>query len=245
MDLVSLQGDRMNTVFKYWLQVWFLLALAAGIAAAALWNRVPAWVGIVRVPWQIVLVLLVTLAVLYPVTATGAKMQDRWAQDAPITLDGLAYMPYAERSEEGQTFSVAGDYYAVHWLRQSVEGTPVLLEAHTSEYRWGNRIANYTGYPAIVGWNWHQRQQRPTMTEQVWARVGDITTAYNSPFMDDALEVFARYDVDLVVVGGLERALYSPAGISKFQQMAALGQLTLIYDYQGTQIYRVEKEMLP
>ena len=42
-----------------------------------------------------------------------------------------------------------------------------------------------------------------------------------------------------VVVGPLERAYYEPAGLDKFEQMAAAGLLDTVYSNQEVTIYKV------
>ena len=55
-------------------------------------------------------------------------------------------------------------------------GSPVIVEANTPEYRWGNRFTIYTGLPGVVGWNWHQRQQRAVVpSEWVTERIDEIS----------------------------------------------------------------------
>lgn len=248
VELVVLRGDisRMNTVFKFYLQVWFLLATAA--AAALLWVA-QAQRSAARTPallWRVALGGLIFLAALYPLTATQAKITDRWAQQAPVNLDGMVYMPYAQTSLQGTTFTLDDDYHALRWLRDNVEGTPTMLEGRAPrEYLWGGRVSVYTGYPSVVGWNWHQRQQRPWQSMEVWARVDAVNQAYNAPTMADALTLFDRYNVDMVIVGGLERAVYAPEGIAKFEEMARMGYLTPVFQTGETTIYRVEQDAIP
>jgi uncharacterized membrane protein len=158
----------------------------------------------------------------------------------------MVYMPYAQTSLQGTTFTLDDDYHALRWLRDNVEGTPTMLEGRAPrEYLWGGRVSVYTGYPSVVGWNWHQRQQRPWQSMEVWARVDAVNQAYNAPTMADALTLFDRYNVDMVIVGGLERAVYAPEGIAKFEEMARMGYLTPVFQTGETTIYRVEQDAIP
>ena len=77
----------------------------------------------------------------------------------------------------------------------------------------------YTGLPGVVGWNWHQRQQRVFTSTWVEVRVAEIGSFYNA--VDDQLteDFLKRYDVQYIVVGQLERAAYSPEGIAKFERL--------------------------
>jgi hypothetical protein len=99
---------------------------------------------------------------LYPPLAARAKILDRFSQEAqPHTLDGMAYMDKAQYFDNNRDMKLAQDKAAIRWMLEYVEGSPVILEGNTPGYRWGNRFAIYTGLPAVMGWDWHQRVRRP------------------------------------------------------------------------------------
>jgi uncharacterized membrane protein len=211
VEVVRLTGDigRMNTVFKFYLQVWTLFSIAA--AAAFAWSLVetPRWQPGLAAAWRVAGVLLVSGAALYPLTATPAKIRDRMAAEAPHTLDGMAYMRYAVYHDQGGQIDLAEDYDAIRWLQDNVEGSPVIVEANLPEYRWGSRMTIYTGLPGVLGWNWHQRQQRPLVAgDPVTRRALDLADFYTTPSAERALEFLEEHDVRYVVVGGLERLYF-------------------------------------
>lgn len=221
VELVVLRGDigRMNTVFKFYLQAWTLLAISSGAALAWLYPAVqeewwPKW----RAGWQIVMVMLLTGAALFTLTATADKIRDRMSDQAPHTLDGMAYMAFSTYNENGHEMHLDQDARAIQWVQDHVKGSPVIVEANTPEYRWGSRYTIYTGLPGVVGWNWHQRQQRAiTPSEWVTQRVEAIGQFYTTATREDVLGFLEKYDVGYIVVGQLERALYTGPGIDKFE----------------------------
>jgi len=250
VELFRLQGDigRMNTVFKFYLQAWTLLALSAGTALfwiiPAAWEmetspvegeenlRVPAARRVLgdNLVWQVALLVLVSGALLFPVMAGADKMTDRMTAAAPHTLDGMAYMDYAVYNQEEKDMDLSQDARAIRWMQENVQGSPVIVEANTSEYRWGTRFTIYTGLPGVVGWNWHQRQQRAVTSDSwVFERVDAVGDFYNSQNVESAKEFLIKYDVSYIVVGQLERAVYHQTGLKKFE------------DYNGTlwhEVYR-------
>lgn len=108
------------------------------------------------------------------------------------------------------------------------------------QYRWGGRFANYTGLPTIIGWPWHQVQQRFDYREQVEERAGHVQLAYETTDVDTAVELMRRYGVSYVVVGELERLNYGEAGLAKFEEMEAAGLLSKAYANEKTSIFRTE-----
>jgi uncharacterized membrane protein len=129
---------------------------------------------------------------------------------------------------------------AIEWIQDNVEGSPVVLEAHMEQYRWGGRIANYTGLPTIIGWPWHQTQQRFAYREQIDQRARHVELIYETTDVDRAVELMKRYGVSYVVVGDLERLNYGARGISKFEEMKKSGLLSKVYANAQTSIFRVE-----
>ena len=181
---------------------------------------------------------LVIGAALYPLLGGIAKIKDRMAMDAPHTLDGMAYMAYAEYMDYGTTFDLSQDYKAIRWMQDNVVGSPVIVEANQVEYHWATRYTVYTGLPGVLGWNWHQRQQRPlTPHDWIYERVDEINMFYDTEDLGFARDFLDKYQVEYIVLGQLERAKYLPEGIEKFK--AAEGVLwEPVYQDQETIIYQ-------
>ena len=172
---------------------------------------------------------------------TKARLADRF-NETPLTLDGTAYMENALHVEQDQKFELAPDLQAMRWLQDNVAGSPVILEAHNEQYRWSGRMAAYTGLPTVLGWPWHQTQQRLGYMEQIPRRAADVAEIYNTTGIARAEEILRRYDVAYVVVGELERIYYREAGLRKFSEMAELGLLRQVYCNLGVVIYRTACE---
>ncbi|MCX6070820.1 MAG: DUF2298 domain-containing protein, partial [Chloroflexi bacterium] len=211
VEVVVAVGDisRMNTVFKFYLQVWEILSIIGGAALAWVVADLARWAAGWRRAWITVLALLVCGAALYPLVAAPAKVRDRWATEAPHTLDGMSFMPYPIYADLGREVSLQEDYRAILWLQDHAQGSPVIVEANIPEYRWGSRFTVYTGLPGVLGWNWHQRQQRAVGGDQVVVeRALDINDFYLTRSVDEAVAFLDRYDVTYIIVGQLERVYF-------------------------------------
>jgi uncharacterized membrane protein len=245
VEIAVLRGDvgRMNTVFKVYVQVWLLWGTCAGVLLAEL--LVPR--GADPSPASAILRRLAmtagTLAWLagltYPLTAIGPRLATRFEGVSIRGLDGEAYLDSASHDEAGRRFRLRDDAELIRWVRAHLQGTPVILEAQTASYRWGGRISAYTGLPTVLGWSWHARQQRAALTEApILRRERDVKTIYDTGSPLEALALLARYRVEYVVVGPLERALYRPEGLAKFDGGDGQGW-TRVYARGDTALYRV------
>jgi YYY domain-containing protein len=242
VELFALHGDigRMNTVFKFYYQAWTFLALssAAGImwlfpAVTTSWNKHVSGV------WQVVLAFLLFGALLYPLTAAQDKIDDRMSPNAPHTLDGMAYMQTSYYSDQNATFDLSQDYDAIKWMQLNVEGSPVIVEGNTVEYKWGTRFTIYTGLPGVVGWNWHERQQRGFLDDSVvWARINEIPVFYNTTDINVALNFLKQYNVKYIIVGQLEEAYYPGDGLTKFSTYDGI-YWKQVFQEKETTIYEV------
>jgi uncharacterized membrane protein len=220
VEVVTVRGDigRQNTIFKFYMQAWLMLAVSAGAALAWILSAFFKWVPGWRIFWQTVMIVLVSGAVLFTVTGTYGKIRDRWIVEAPRTLDAMTFMKYAHFDDFGQRLDLSEDYRAIRWMQDHVEGSPVIVEANCPEYRWCTRFTVYTGLPGVVGWNWHQRQQRVFTSTQVQDRVNEVGDFYNNTNVDAARDFLKKYAVRYIIVGQLEHAAYTPEGLAKFGQ---------------------------
>lgn len=201
--------------------------------------------------------LLAVLA--FPLGATPARLADRF-HPLPATLDGMAYMkettfldassevtrnssaggppgPATGATPRGAAIRASADYEAIQWLLANVQGSPVVLEASIPEYRWGSRVAKYTGLPTVLGWRWHQVQQRGTYAPMVDQRLRDVQTMFDDPSISRVTSLLTKYRVRYIYVGDLERAYYAAAGLAKFDQMTQT--LRPVYRQSDVTIYEV------
>ena len=158
---------------------------------------------------------------------------------SPLTLEGTDYMARAVHWEEGRPVELQWDLEAIRWLQDQVEGSPVVLEAHNEQYRWSSRIANYTGLPTVLGWPWHQIQQRTAYDDAVRDRAAAVREIYNTVSLDQAEELLRQYEVEYIVVGELERIYYSLEGVEKFDQMAAKELISPVFHNRAVKIYQM------
>ena len=232
---------RMNTVFKFYMQVWLILSVVGGVTAVWAWQSIQKK-ETTRKAWLAVLAVLVAAAALYPILATKAKWDVRLNQEAPVTLDGMAFMPFANYNDNGANVPLSFDYEALKWMQNSIAGSPVIAEGYSDNYYRSatNRVAMYTGLPGIIGWSGHQRQQRAILPGQfIDRRIQDVHTLYNTDQVQEAVNILAKYDVSYIYVGQLEWVYYNPAGLNKFEQMVEMGLLEEVYRNAGTSIYEV------
>ena len=214
--------------------------VAAAAALAWMMNRVQSWrQG--RGWWLGFLTLLLFFASLYPPLAASAKIRDRFATHPGPSLDGWDYMELAPYHDPaGEQYELKWDLEAIRWLLDNVVGSPVILEGHAPEYRWGARYSINTGLPTVLGWNWQQRQQRAAAgDEEVWDRATDIAYIYNEPIPALIEPMLDKYNVRYIIVGPLERAYYLSIGLDKFEQMVSDGSLRAVFQNEGVTIYEV------
>jgi YYY domain-containing protein len=274
VEVLVIKGDisRMNTVFKFYLQVWVLWAIASAVALDQLAGRFQRRIAVRRIAfpepeegtawtpqvaaayegnrrsnagsgsrvWWAVFTLLLAACFLYPLTAAPVRMRDRFPDSSASTLDGTAYMQTSTYFDEGRSVPLDPDRRAMEWLRQNVRGIPTILEASTPLYRWGSRVSIYTGLPSVIGWDWHQKQQRSVLPGQVIERrIQDANAMFTTTDVEQLSYLLDQYDVDYIYVGPLERLYYAGEGINKFDQSSLLW--TPVYENEQVKILKVNK----
>lgn len=218
-------GTRANSTFKLWYAAWTLLSVvaAAGIVEAVRIAPRPSFsAAVVRRAALGLCGVALAAALVYPAYVSFTRTN---GFSGPTTLDGLAYL----RQTDPQ------DYAAARWLNRNVAGAQTVLQADGNSYTLGGRFASWTGLPTLMGWLFHEEQQRGALPA-LMQRDADVRTIYTTTDVATALRLLADYHVQYVVVGPYEQQTYgSGSGLSKFADIG-----TLVYTTgNGTAIYRV------
>ena len=252
VEVIVLGGDvgRQNTVFKFYMQAWMLISVAGGVAFAVVFASSSRWSAWLEGVWYVPLFVLVFIAALFPIMATRARSYDRLDPNLPLTLNGLDYlrsstipMMYTVGVLEGED-----DYQIIRWMQENVQGTPYIMEGRepASEYTWTARVGINTGLPTVLGWRFHQTQQRTFAGLGDWInqREANVNVFYDTEDVETAESILRFYDVEYVIWGGLERATTIPEGVAKFQEMIESGVLGVVYEQGESRIYRVNQAAL-
>jgi uncharacterized membrane protein len=193
------------------------------------------WLGLSgTLLWTAAALVLIGAAAIYPIQAAAARTGNF---TGPHGLDGTAYL-----ASDPLT---AGDPAAIAWLNDSahVSGAPVILEAvdaQGGEYTHFARISAYTGLPTVIGWVGHEWQWRVNWVSQAGhenelnVRPTDVQTIYTSRDPSVVRSLLARYHVEYVYVGGMERQRYPDVNMDQFSAF-----LRVVYRAGGVAIYQV------
>jgi YYY domain-containing protein len=225
--------NRMNTIFKFYFQAWWMWSVVAAFGVAVLWQKLRrGWAWGFRISLLIVLVM----ALAYPVFALPAKTNDfqlnafaenyKAAQAAndPAALQTAARVWTLDGAQLFQT-QYPDDAAAAKWLLNAPEG--VIAEAFnkTSSYTDYSRMSVYSGDPTVLGWWYHEWQWRGNLDNLVSTitdlsckakdsfdprrmRSDDLSCLYETNNWSVASEVINQYNIRYVVVGTLERSDY-------------------------------------
>jgi YYY domain-containing protein len=230
--------ERMNTFFKFSMQIWLCLGIGSALAIGHIWDNLR---GFVKKTWSVLLLTLLLGGSLFLVNGTYSRIQDHqgWiAYQAPT--QSANYIP----TLDGFAFAHAwypGDAEAITWLNAHISGLPIILEAAIPfDYTWYSRISVYTGLPDVMGWAGHEGEQR--YSDQSINRLTDISLMYTTTDHALALELLNYYHVHYIYVGQLEHLAYAAQttiGLDKFDSMVQERSLQVVYRRNGVIIYRV------
>jgi YYY domain-containing protein len=221
-DVFEGQTPRMNTLFKFYYQVWLIWGTVAGYALWVLLRRPRP----VTALWLVPFVVLLAGSLVYPAVVLPRNAPDR-------TLDGTDYIA-RERP---------ADAAAIAWIRANTPGDALVLQAPlTDSYNSTHAlIATATGRPTLIGWRGHQDQWRggqPEVRDSFGERVTDATTIYVTTDVETARGLIDRYGIDYVYVGPAEQEFAAsqgapPEALAKFAEFMGIA-----WSGEGVTIYR-------
>jgi YYY domain-containing protein len=206
-------GWRMNTIFKFYFQVWILFAVAGAYAISSIAFLNNGW----RKSISIVLaVLVIGVGMVYPPFAILDKTNS--FRNIEWTLDGNRF--YEQTNTQ--------DYQAIEYLAALPYGT--VAEAIGGSYSSSGRVSKLSGYPTVLGWPGHELQWRGGGTE-MGSRESDIKLLYETDDWATAMWVLDQNAIKYVFVGPLERSTYQVRE-EKFTK-----NMTVVFQNDGAVIY--------
>jgi YYY domain-containing protein len=207
-------GWRMNTIFKFYYQIWILFSIAASFLVINMFrnqkkgNRIIFWFSAVA---------LIT-GLFYPFFTLRERMSN--IDIGRLSLDGNQYI--AAEEKEAIEFLIDSDYGFVS-------------EAIGGSYSSYGRISKLSGLPTVLGWPGHELQWRGG-TGEIGSREADIEILYSSGDWERTKEIITQYDIRYIYLGDLERNSY-PVHHEKF-----LDNLPIIFNNSKVTIFLAENE---
>jgi len=217
---------RMNTMFKFYYQVWVFMAIASAFGlywVASRWRPMALVGKLARASWWVVCVVLIASSLLYPIAATISFIHHETYEP---TLNGLAFLEKWEPSE----------YEAIEWLNREVDGAPVIVEASKDDGFESFRISSRTGLPTILGSPGKERLWRGSDI-LFRGRVEDIDRIYQNEDIGEVQKLLEKYGVTYVYVGAREREQYGGVVGERFAMF-----MDVAFKNEGVTIFKVRGE---
>ena len=223
-DIYENGNARANTMFKLTYQAYILFGLTMGY-------------GIYRllvVTRQKIFKVIAGICLFFLVWTVGyfGKSVNSWFGNVldPSGYKGLYALGYLETD-------FPEDVSAITWLKENIEGAPVVLEANGDSYTGFERVSASTGLPTILGWYVHEWLWRND-TEDLNVKSTDIRNIYTSESEEQVRTLLKQYDVSYFFVGSKEREKYEDALNNALLQ--SLGDIVFIDEDSGTYIVKVD-----
>ncbi len=224
-DIYENRNARANTMFKltYQAYIMFGMTMAYVIFRLLIVNRKK----ILKAIAAIGLVLL-----LWTCGYFGRSVNSWFGQVLdPSQYKGLNATAFLETD-------YVEDVGAIKWLKENIEGSPVVLEANGDSYSEYERVSAMTGLPTVMGWYVHEWLWRNDVAD-LNEKSGEIETIYTSTDTARVQELIEKYDISYIFVGSCEREKYGEnlnnAGLE------SLGEIVYQDPDYETYIVKIEK----
>ena len=223
-DIYENGNARANTMFKLTYQAYIMFGITMGFV---IWR-------LLIVSRKLIFQLAGTLGIFCLLLTCGyfgnsvhSWFGEVWSPEFYKGLDATAYFSY--------TFP--DDAAAIQWLKDNVEGVPVVLEANGDSYTDYDRVSAMTGLPTILGWYVHEWLWRNN-TDDLNFKSADIQSIYTSDDEQYVRELLRRYGVSYIFLGAKEVEKYGEGLDEDF--IKSLGTVVFQDEYSGTSIVCVE-----
>lgn len=194
-DIYEATSARANTMFKLTYQAYILFGIGMGYMIFRLFA----------VTKQKILKLLAGVCLFFLVwtvgylgNCAGSWFGKVWDISGYQGLDATTYLET----------DFPEDASAIRWLKENIEGAPVVLEANGDSYTGYERVSASTGLPTILGWYVHEWLWRND-TDDLNQKRADVEEIYTSGDAKKVSELLKQYEVEYVFVGSKEREKYA------------------------------------
>lgn len=224
-------NSRMNTIFKFYYQVWLMWGV---VSAWGVWWLLTRWRDMrhVVVRATVIVVVVVSGGLLAgSLVYAGINLHTMTTRRTQVGLEGKTPR---EQSPAGRA--------SIAWLRDNAEPGSVILEmvpatggSYSAEGYGG--VSSSTGLPTVLGWVGHERQWRggdQAVLDALGPRQADVGTLYSTIDQEQARTLLQKYNVRYIYVGSLERSAYPAESLAKFNQLA-----DVVFQQDDVEIYRV------
>ncbi|MBI4079392.1 MAG: hypothetical protein HY429_03795 [Candidatus Levybacteria bacterium] len=216
---------RANTMFKLVYQAFIMLSIASAYSITRIITNYQFQISnfkYIRFIFFIFAILFFILVAIYPYFAITSYYGNLQTYQG---LDGIRYLN-AQYSD---------DHKAILWLNKNIAGQPVILEAQGDSYTDFARISANTGLPTVLGWTVHEWLWRGTY-DIPSPRIAEVQTLYETTDIKEAKRLIDKYNIELILVGTLERQKYPSLQEEKF---SAMGRI--ISKQGSTTIYKLTR----
>ena len=232
-------SDRMNTIFKFFLECWYILSICSVYTIYYLFknyytdiikanNRLAKGIIFTLLSFG---VILIVLSLFTSATAIiGYSKTDHTGAYKPInTINGFEYIKHTTPSE----------FNSINWINKNItEQNATMVEATGTPYGIYSRIVMNTGIPTMVGWvKAAHLKQRAVKEEDINKRAEDTEKIYTTTEAYKAYDLLKKYNINYVYIGPIETDKYGTNGVKKFKETKTL--FKLLYSDKYTAIFKV------
>lgn len=223
-DIYENGNARANTMFKLTYQAYIMFGIAMGYVIFRLFTVTRQ--KILKVLAGICLFFL-TWTVGYFGNCVSSWFGNVWEVSAYQGLDATTYLET----------DFPADGRGIRWLKENIEGAPVVLEANGDSYTGFERVSASTGLPTVLGWYVHEWLWRNDVAD-LNQKSADIETIYTSGDAAAVQKLLAQYEVEYVFVGSKEREKYAER--LNHETLQSLGEVVYADEASATYILCIQ-----